>query len=73
MLTHANIVSDAAAAGVATQTTSQDSYISYLPLAHMYERMMQVNVWGNGGSIGFCRGVSYSQLPYPSVRLHRWI
>ena len=36
--------------------TNEDVYISYLPLAHMMERVCQAMVLQSGGRIGFFRG-----------------
>ncbi|KAI9207096.1 uncharacterized protein BJ171DRAFT_495648 [Polychytrium aggregatum] len=36
--------------------TSDDVYISYLPLAHVYERVVQSNLIGLGARIGFFQG-----------------
>ena len=36
--------------------SSEDVYISYLPLAHMMERICQALIFQNGGRIGFYRG-----------------
>ena len=36
--------------------TNEDVYISYLPLAHMLERICHVMVLQSGGRIGFYRG-----------------
>ncbi|KFV74705.1 Long-chain-fatty-acid--CoA ligase 5 [Dryobates pubescens] len=60
MLTHENIVSDAAAFLRATENsveiTSSDISISYLPLAHMFERVVQTVAYSCGGKIGFFQG-----------------
>jgi long-chain acyl-CoA synthetase len=37
--------------------TSSDVVISYLPLAHVFERILQAAVFLQGASIGFYRGV----------------
>ena len=36
--------------------SNEDVHISYLPLAHMMERICQAMVFTNGGKIGFYRG-----------------
>lgn len=37
-------------------TKEQDRYLSYLPLAHMFERISQATIAGMGGKIGFYQG-----------------
>eukprot|EP01006_Ploeotia_vitrea_P030525 TRINITY_DN62918_c0_g1_i1.p1 TRINITY_DN62918_c0_g1~~TRINITY_DN62918_c0_g1_i1.p1 ORF type:complete len:686 (+),score=60.63 TRINITY_DN62918_c0_g1_i1:23-2059(+) len=57
MLTHANMISNMA--GLAAQdgpTHPWDIHISYLPLPHMYERVMLNHVLSNGSAAGFWRG-----------------
>ncbi|XP_042895963.1 long-chain-fatty-acid--CoA ligase 1 isoform X2 [Parasteatoda tepidariorum] len=59
MLTHENIIIDASA--VIDQLAEyapnkNDIMISFLPLAHMLERLCEVTVYINGGSIGFYSG-----------------
>lgn len=59
MLTHANIVIDASA--VIEQLgeyapNKDDVMMSFLPLAHMLERLCEVTVYINGGSLGFFGG-----------------
>lgn len=57
MLTHGNIVADlcgAVKAGVIL--AKDDTHLSYLPLAHMFERIVQAAVWMHGGAVGFYQG-----------------
>ncbi|TSQ35263.1 Long-chain-fatty-acid--CoA ligase 1 [Bagarius yarrelli] len=60
MLTHRNIVSNISAFVKITETscplTSRDSHISYLPLAHMFERVVQGVMLVHGGRIGYFKG-----------------
>ncbi|KAK6494198.1 long-chain-fatty-acid--CoA ligase 1-like isoform X2 [Huso huso] len=60
MLTHANIVSNAAAFIKITETSycinSSDTHVSYLPLAHMFERLVQFVILCHGARIGFFQG-----------------
>ncbi|XP_043925118.1 long-chain-fatty-acid--CoA ligase 6 isoform X2 [Protopterus annectens] len=60
MLTHGNVVADFSGFLKVTESqlspTSEDVHISYLPLAHMFERMVQSVVYCNGGRIGFFQG-----------------
>ena len=60
MLTHRNIISDSAAAlyilNSQTPISNEDFYLSYLPLAHMFERIMQVALMMHGATICFYQG-----------------
>uniref|UniRef100_A0A6Q2ZCR6 Long-chain-fatty-acid--CoA ligase n=1 Tax=Esox lucius TaxID=8010 RepID=A0A6Q2ZCR6_ESOLU len=60
MLTHENVVADAAGV-IKTFESSvvpniQDVSISFLPLAHMFERVVQTVIYGAGGKVGFFQG-----------------
>ncbi|XP_041828912.1 long-chain-fatty-acid--CoA ligase 5 [Melanotaenia boesemani] len=60
MLTHENVVSDAAGVLRIFETSvvpcTQDISISFLPLAHMFERVVQTVVYGTGARVGFFQG-----------------
>ncbi|XP_015488470.1 long-chain-fatty-acid--CoA ligase 5 [Parus major] len=60
MLTHENVVSNAAAFLRCTENTiecsSSDVAISYLPLAHMFERVVQTVIYSCGAKVGFFQG-----------------
>uniref|UniRef100_A0A665UKY9 Long-chain-fatty-acid--CoA ligase n=1 Tax=Echeneis naucrates TaxID=173247 RepID=A0A665UKY9_ECHNA len=56
MLTHENIVSNCSAFIRVTEVSSSDVLISYLPLAHMFERMMEAVMLVHGGRIGYQQG-----------------
>ncbi|NXO64845.1 ACSL5 ligase, partial [Phainopepla nitens] len=60
MLTHKNVVSNAAAFLRCTENTiectSSDVSISYLPLAHMFERVVQAVLYSCGAKVGFFQG-----------------
>lgn len=57
METHRSILTDSAGASASgLLLLSSDVHLSYLPLAHMFEIIVQVAVFGNGGSIGFFQG-----------------
>ncbi|NXN83361.1 ACSL5 ligase, partial [Bombycilla garrulus] len=60
MLTHKNVVSNAAAFLRCTENTiectSSDISISYLPLAHMFERVVQAVLYSCGAKVGFFQG-----------------
>jgi len=57
MLSHKNIAANIECFKNYEYTVTQsDSYISYLPLSHMYERMGEYLMMRGGGRIGFFRG-----------------
>nr|KAF6454507.1 acyl-CoA synthetase long chain family member 5 [Rousettus aegyptiacus] len=60
MLTHQNIISDAAgilkSLELIFQPSPQEVSISYLPLAHMFERMVQIILYSGGAKVGFFQG-----------------
>ncbi|XP_031655343.1 long-chain-fatty-acid--CoA ligase 5 [Oncorhynchus kisutch] len=60
MLTHENVVSDAAGViktfEISVVPTTQDVSISFLPLAHMFERVVQTVLYGAGARVGFFQG-----------------
>ncbi|NWU82365.1 ACSL5 ligase, partial [Onychorhynchus coronatus] len=60
MLTHRNVVSNAASFLRCTENTvectSSDIAISYLPLAHMFERVVQTVMYSCGAKVGFFQG-----------------
>ncbi|KAM6104936.1 long-chain-fatty-acid--CoA ligase 5 [Pterocles gutturalis] len=60
MLTHENVVANAAAFLRTTENTveltSSDITISYLPLAHMFERVVQTVLYSCGAKVGFFQG-----------------
>uniref|UniRef100_A0A7N6AQ51 Long-chain-fatty-acid--CoA ligase n=1 Tax=Anabas testudineus TaxID=64144 RepID=A0A7N6AQ51_ANATE len=51
MLTHENVVSD-----TSVVPSTEDVSISFLPLAHMFERVVQTVVYGAGARVGFFQG-----------------
>uniref|UniRef100_A0A672N7E3 Long-chain-fatty-acid--CoA ligase n=1 Tax=Sinocyclocheilus grahami TaxID=75366 RepID=A0A672N7E3_SINGR len=60
MLTHRNIVSNSSAFIYVTKSSCpigpQDVHISYLPLAHMFERVVQGLILVHGARIGYFQG-----------------
>jgi long-chain acyl-CoA synthetase len=56
LLTHENLIS--AVAGVSDRFPFQvdDRHLSYLPLAHIFERIVMAQIYMQGGSIAFFRG-----------------
>ncbi|XP_067858332.1 long-chain-fatty-acid--CoA ligase 5 [Heptranchias perlo] len=60
MLTHGNVVANAAAFFKITENVftprTDDISISYLPLAHMFERLVQTVLYCSGSRVGFFQG-----------------
>ncbi|XP_067885499.1 long-chain-fatty-acid--CoA ligase 1-like [Heterodontus francisci] len=60
MLTHRNVVSNFSAFMKVTEghwvATPSDVHISFLPLAHMFERLVETVVLSHGAQIGFFQG-----------------
>ncbi|XP_046776291.1 long-chain-fatty-acid--CoA ligase 5 isoform X1 [Gallus gallus] len=60
MLTHENVVANAAAflrtIEDTVECTTSDVSISYLPLAHMFERVVQTVMYSCGAKVGFFQG-----------------
>ncbi|UNI20346.1 Long-chain-fatty-acid--CoA ligase [Purpureocillium takamizusanense] len=56
VLTHGNAVSANASARMGGNVTHNDVHISYLPLAHIYGRLIDQVAISEGASIGFFRG-----------------
>ncbi|KAM6221243.1 long-chain-fatty-acid--CoA ligase 1 isoform 2-T2 [Rhynchocyon petersi] len=60
LITHRNIVCDCSAFVKVTEKTlvlnASDTHISFLPLAHMYEQLMQFVMLCHGAKIGFFQG-----------------
>ena len=57
MLSHKNVLSTGAALQKLKITiTEKDTHISYLPLAHVFERVVLIVIIARGGSVGFFGG-----------------
>ncbi|KAJ4719470.1 Long-Chain Acyl-CoA Synthetase [Melia azedarach] len=56
VLTHGNLISSVAGFSIGIKFNSSDIYISYLPLAHIYERTNQIVSVYSGVAIGFYQG-----------------
>lgn len=56
ILSHAASVASATAALTAVSMAGQDVFLSYLPLAHVYERMNEHGALWGGAAIGFFHG-----------------
>ncbi|KAI3497560.1 hypothetical protein L1887_40272 [Cichorium endivia] len=56
VLTHGNLISSVAAMSMPIKFYSSDIYISYLPLAHIYERANQIMSVYCGVAVGFYQG-----------------
>jgi long-chain acyl-CoA synthetase len=56
VLTHGNLISSIAGSLLSIKLCSTDVYISYLPLAHIYERLITIGVTHSGAAMGFYQG-----------------
>ncbi|XP_044486934.1 long chain acyl-CoA synthetase 6, peroxisomal-like [Mangifera indica] len=56
VLTHGNLIANVAGATFSYKFSPSDVYISYLPLAHIYERANQIMIVYFGVSVGFYQG-----------------
>ncbi|PKA62940.1 Long chain acyl-CoA synthetase 7, peroxisomal [Apostasia shenzhenica] len=56
VLSHGNLIANSAGSGFFFKFCSSDTYISYLPLAHIYERVNQISLTHFGVAIGFYQG-----------------
>ena len=56
VLTHANMIANSAGTSRAVRLRSDDVAISYLPLAHIYERVNAITMIHFGSAIGFYKG-----------------
>eukprot|EP00934_Nitzschia_sp_Nitz4_P001950 Nitzschia sp. Nitz4//scaffold76_size158648//60033//68082//NITZ4_002544-RA/size158648-processed-gene-0.238-mRNA-1//1//CDS//3329557839//1950//frame0 len=56
LLTHTNLISASAGCRDTLTITINDRHISYLPLAHIFERLVMCSVYTDGASIAFFRG-----------------
>ena len=66
ILSHQNIVS--ACAGIlqsqsGVQLSKRDVHLSYLPLSHIFERLVETAIWCHGGSVGYFSGGNNKALP----------
>lgn len=46
------------------QLNERDVYLSYLPLAHIFDRVLEEAMISHGASIGFWRGVNILPSPF---------
>ncbi|XP_060076786.1 long-chain-fatty-acid--CoA ligase 1-like [Ylistrum balloti] len=60
MLSHQNLISNMSAVALialkGVTVTPQDVHLSYLPMAHVFERGMQIVAFMHGAQVGFSRG-----------------
>ena len=56
VLTHTNVMASVAGATAVFEFDQNDSHVSYLPLAHIFETVVQVGLLVEGGSMGFYSG-----------------
>ncbi|XP_038980591.1 long chain acyl-CoA synthetase 6, peroxisomal-like [Phoenix dactylifera] len=56
VLAHENLIANVAGASLSIKLYPSDIYISYLPLAHIYERANQISMAHFGVAVGFYQG-----------------
>ncbi|KAB1214211.1 Long chain acyl-CoA synthetase 7, peroxisomal [Morella rubra] len=56
VLTHGNLIANVAGSSITMKFYPSDVYISYLPLAHIYERANQIVLAYHGAAVGFYQG-----------------
>lgn len=56
VLTHGNLIASIAGSLLSIKLLSTDVYISYLPLAHIYERLITTGMTYSGAAMGFYQG-----------------
>ncbi|KAK1279203.1 Long chain acyl-CoA synthetase 6, peroxisomal [Acorus gramineus] len=56
VLTHGNLIANVAGSSISAKFYPSDIYISYLPLAHIYERANQIAMIYGGVAVGFYQG-----------------
>uniref|UniRef100_A0A1D1YCP8 Long-chain-fatty-acid--CoA ligase n=1 Tax=Anthurium amnicola TaxID=1678845 RepID=A0A1D1YCP8_9ARAE len=56
VLTHENLIANVAGSNITIKFYPSDIYISYLPLAHIYERVNQIALAYFGVAVGFYQG-----------------
>ncbi|KAI0518635.1 hypothetical protein KFK09_006071 [Dendrobium nobile] len=56
ILSHANLIANSAGSSLVVKFYPSDVYISYLPLAHIYERAYQIALAYFGVAVGFYQG-----------------
>ncbi|KAG5541425.1 hypothetical protein RHGRI_021298 [Rhododendron griersonianum] len=71
VLTHGNLIASAAGMSHSIKFNSADVYMSYLPLAHIYERANQVLSLYYGVAVGFYQG-GYSSVNLLSNLFIHW-
>jgi long-chain acyl-CoA synthetase len=57
MLRHGNLISNATEAGTLIGVGPQDVELSFLPLSHVFERMIYYAITAAGGSIGYAESI----------------
>merc|ERR1719313_428718 len=63
MLTHGNAVCTVLAGNACIKTSADDVHLSYLPLAHIFERMICLGLMSVGSQISFASNASKALLP----------
>ncbi|KAJ3684394.1 hypothetical protein LUZ61_013558 [Rhynchospora tenuis] len=56
VLTHSSLIANVAGSSLSIDFGPSDVYVSYLPLAHIYERVNQIGLVHHGVAVGFYQG-----------------
>ncbi|MHC4606688.1 MAG: AMP-dependent synthetase/ligase, partial [Planctomycetota bacterium] len=68
MLTHGNIVSNVLACAQVLPLSSDDVILSFLPVAHVFERLADYLLFHIGATIAYCERVEKAAQALPEVR-----
>jgi long-chain acyl-CoA synthetase len=68
MLTHGNLTSNVVATHEAIQTGPEDVGLSFLPLSHVFERIVDYFIFWRGGQIGYAESVDAVMKNLAEVR-----
>jgi long-chain acyl-CoA synthetase len=68
MLTHDNLHSNVVAARTKIPFTGKDTMLSFLPLSHIFERMVDYLAWATGSSIAYAESIDTVPFNMQEVR-----
>ncbi len=68
MLTHDNLHSNVAASRTKIPFTGHDTMLSFLPLSHIFERMVDYLAWATGTSVAYAESIDTVPLNMQEIR-----